>query len=555
MSRFARMGLASVALWFAAGAVAMAGQMTILDRSYTHGGWYKHMKFDKQPDDWTSPHDYYHGETCVRFEVIRFNGPAQIGLHYCYFQDRHTSDKHACTSMVKVTAPGVYYRRWRNSEMWQENVIDWRRKLLNFMQIDNWVKGKGKAEVRVTVIIVAGAHRLRAPADWDCPKDWKAVPSGTYGGVSYKELINLPSVAALFEAGQLGPAYRAAGKHLSSKDPAKASEARRAIEGLDRHAQESCAALDKRKDQDPAGVLVALQKLAQQYGGSAKGNQLARATRDFARDPVVRDELAARWILESMDPAVKKMGRKLGGKKATDPKIAARYRRPIAEVQRHVGVLYRRHPNSQAFRSGVSAAERFGIPLPQEITAKAKEPAASPSYSLAELRAAPVDRKPSGTARQTRARVVSASDVKSRPDANIQRAWECKLQERITQAVAEGRKPSYRAGGDRIVVASIGADGKLSLRMNGLEMQMAWSRLRPRNRKDLAVSICRDDDPATCAIAAYFLLALGNKDAAEKYLRKGGKLATELRAMFNESQVRRSSPSAPAPAGRQPARP
>jgi hypothetical protein len=160
---------------------AVSGQVTIVDLTYVHSGWYKHIDFITQPSDWTKPYDYYHGYTYTRAEIFSFENPGKnFSLHYCYFQDKRVKEKHACTGKKVINQTGVYYRRWQNSKMWQQNVIDWTRPLLNFMQIDNACdRGCGsKPKLRLEVIIVADGQNLQAPGHWSCPADWNCGGGG-----------------------------------------------------------------------------------------------------------------------------------------------------------------------------------------------------------------------------------------------------------------------------------------------------------------------------------------------------------------------------------------
>jgi hypothetical protein len=153
-------------------------QFTIVDNdTYVHTGWYKFWKFPWQPDNWKSPVDYYSGYTYHRVEVLSFDKPdvSKVMLQHCYFQDKHATENHACGHKPTWTKPEVI--RHQNSSLWQAGKIDWSRKLLDFMYIDNAcgtsAKGcKAGAHVNVTIIVVAANERLVAPANWDCPGDW-----------------------------------------------------------------------------------------------------------------------------------------------------------------------------------------------------------------------------------------------------------------------------------------------------------------------------------------------------------------------------------------------
>jgi hypothetical protein len=81
-------------------------------------------------------------------------------------------------------------------------------------------------------------------------------------------------------------------------------------------------------------------------------------------------------------------------------------------------------------------------------------------------------------------------------------------------------------------VTGIDADDVLTVRTSDLEMQLEWSRLSVQNRKTLAVSVCRSGTPADHALAAFYLLAAGDRAAAEAHLRKAGDRAEALSVLF-----------------------
>lgn len=139
-------------------------------QEYTHGSWYKFWRFPYQPSDWTQPHDFSRGTTYFRFEITEISEPAM--LQFCYFQDKHVSEKHACGPQWSFDAPGVYYRRIENGGLWQRQAIDWTRELLDFMLIDNLSEGAARTRVRVSMFVVAAGYAFEPPSPWECPESW-----------------------------------------------------------------------------------------------------------------------------------------------------------------------------------------------------------------------------------------------------------------------------------------------------------------------------------------------------------------------------------------------
>lgn len=146
-------------------------QVTLVDAErYLHRSWHVFWEFPWQPEDWTTPVDYSRGATYFRFDITELLEPAM--LQFCYFQDRHVSEKHACGPQWTFTQPGVYYRRVENRALWQRHVIDWSRELLDFMLIDNLSEGRARTNVEVSIVLVGAGEALEPPEGWQCPSEW-----------------------------------------------------------------------------------------------------------------------------------------------------------------------------------------------------------------------------------------------------------------------------------------------------------------------------------------------------------------------------------------------
>ncbi len=118
---------------------AQTDQFVLLDTHYTHNTETRAFSFFPipagVPDNWYAPVDYVGGTIHMRLEVL--SKPSTKGVNYqiCIFQDQHSSDKHACAKYQYFTAPGVYTWQQPVSSLWQFNVIDWSRKLLDTMLV------------------------------------------------------------------------------------------------------------------------------------------------------------------------------------------------------------------------------------------------------------------------------------------------------------------------------------------------------------------------------------------------------------------------------------
>ena len=126
----------------------------------------------------------------------------------------------------------------------------------------------------------------------------------------------------------------------------------------------------------------------------------------------------------------------------------------------------------------------------------------------------------------------SAPVFKAAP-AGVQAAWDQALLERMRKGLAAGKKPAFEVSALKetfTVVSESG--GTLQLARNGTQLSFAWSRLKPQDRKGLAVVLAGKEDPDDCALAAFHSLAAGDVAQAEEYLSGAGKKGAEVRAAF-----------------------
>ncbi len=169
-----------VAITSTGNARAEEAQFTLLHDSYLHQTRYKFWQFSSQPQNWTTPVDYSHGTTYVRYEITSILQPA--ALQFCYFQDSHVPENHACAPEWHFDKPGVYYMKQDMGTIWQRSGIEWTRPLLDFMIIDNLSMGAAKVALTVDIVVVGAGAQLHAPDNWNCPADWPCVGGGGGGG-------------------------------------------------------------------------------------------------------------------------------------------------------------------------------------------------------------------------------------------------------------------------------------------------------------------------------------------------------------------------------------
>ena len=61
---------------------------------------------------------------------------------------------------------------------------------------------------------------------------------------------------------------------------------------------------------------------------------------------------------------------------------------------------------------------------------------------------------------------------------------------------------------------------------------MPWERISAEEKSKLTLSVLREKEPADHALMALYLLIAGDDAKAKTHLRKAGRLADEIRAMF-----------------------
>ncbi len=119
-----------------------------------------------------------------------------------------------------------------------------------------------------------------------------------------------------------------------------------------------------------------------------------------------------------------------------------------------------------------------------------------------------------------------------RPEAVA--AWDAKLLARVREEIQAGRKPRFHwtAVGDWADILEVGP--KEDLRVQGREgaALVAWSAISLADRRNLAVALIRNGRAADHALAAFYLLALGERERAQPHLDKAGGAADEVRLAF-----------------------
>jgi hypothetical protein len=113
-------------------------------------------------------------------------------------------------------------------------------------------------------------------------------------------------------------------------------------------------------------------------------------------------------------------------------------------------------------------------------------------------------------------------------------AWDAKLLARIREELQAGRKPRFKwsAIGDWADIVEVGPKDELRIQGKDGGASVAWASVPLPDRRAVAVAAARKDRAEDHALAAFYLLALGEEERAQAFLEKAGSAADEVRAAF-----------------------
>jgi hypothetical protein len=350
----------------ACGAESVAGQIALVDQVVTF------TKFPKDwgrvgveklpapagtPTDWTATPDYFRGKAHVRLDVLSKpdDTPLEFSVGFGF-----TSGGSLSSGIKNVRATGVF-----------EDAIAIRNLKSQFINTRDQVKAKfagGVSQIHLAFkgdkaaaseqVVFPVTARVRVDI---VSRNARYDPHWSVWGLRREELKELRKVARYVQLGRLGYALREARKELDSAESAGAAEARRAVEALEGYADAMKGALDTVKLQSPDYAVKRLMDLAREFSGSEKGKDLSDEARRWTSDPEVKEARAALAILASIERTADALRKKLKGKKCTDPKMGALYRRDIVEIENYTQLLEKKFPGSVAYRRALSIKLSLGI--------------------------------------------------------------------------------------------------------------------------------------------------------------------------------------------------
>lgn len=127
-----------------------------------------------------------------------------------------------------------------------------------------------------------------------------------------------------------------------------------------------------------------------------------------------------------------------------------------------------------------------------------------------------------------------AKGAYSRTSPDTVAAWDARLLARVKEEVGNGKPPRFRwtATGDWADIVEVGGGDVLRVQGAAGTATLAWGAVSLEDRRNIALGVLRKDRGADHALAAFYLLALGEEERAKPHLARAGGAADEVRAAF-----------------------
>jgi hypothetical protein len=119
-------------------------------------------------------------------------------------------------------------------------------------------------------------------------------------------------------------------------------------------------------------------------------------------------------------------------------------------------------------------------------------------------------------------------------DADLLAAWDEELKGQLRAAARDGRPATYeiKKFGARFDVTGVDAKGTMRLTSRTLSLRYDWRRLSPRDKADLAVLSLYRGHERSHAMAAFYLMAVGEQERAERHIASAGDEGAFVAASF-----------------------
>jgi len=251
------------------------------------------------------------------------------------------------------------------------------------------------------------------------------------------------------------------------------------------------------------------------------------------RDRAVASELAALVSGEDKDlaaSAVAALGR-IGGAEAAEA-LAGVLAKPSGALRLAAADSYLLCAEGFLDEGYYAEAEAIYKKLYKPSEAKPIRVAAF--QGLAAVKAKKASGPPARTMKRTAKKSAADAGPAVAAKAGSVEAWDAKLRDRIKRTLKAGKKLKFYSKKLRMkaTVTKVAPSGGLWISATGgMQLGLAWSRLTLLDKKSLALAAAGDDAEGH-AVAAFYLLALGEKQGAASHLRRAGDAAKEVREAF-----------------------
>ncbi len=135
-----------------------------------------------------------------------------------------------------------------------------------------------------------------------------------------------------------------------------------------------------------------------------------------------------------------------------------------------------------------------------------------------------------------------------RPTAGALDRFGALLRTRVTEELAEGRRPRFSVAAfqQRFEIVAMDEAGTLRLKGPVMTVDLEWPRLMISDRRSLALAVLREETPLDHALAAFYFIADGDERGASDHLDKSGDAAEEVSGSFTDMPVREVAADKPA---------
>lgn len=170
--------------------------------------------------------------------------------------------------------------------------------------------------------------------------------------------------------------------------------------------------------------------------------------------------------------------------------------------------------------------DQYDKPLPSACQLASRKPKSNRSWKTLALKRKQTLQK-SKDAKEAKKKKASPEAIASRDSA---------LRQRLEVVLTAGKKPRFYCTTYRSLarVVSMDDQGALTIQCRGVELPADWKRLTLVDRRSLALSMLRDDNPADHCLVGFYYLATGDAVRGEQYLAKSGECAVGTRRAFTD---------------------